>query len=58
MKILACLAGLTASTAWAAHFGGYAAFAAIAPGDKIPAIELHRGFPPEFINMAGTTTMT
>jgi hypothetical protein len=27
-------------------------FAAIAPGAKIPSIELHRGFPPEMINIA------
>lgn len=53
MKILVCLAALTANAASAAHFGGYAAFAAIAPGDKIPPVDMHRGFPPEFINMAG-----
>lgn len=28
------------------------AFAAIAPGNKIPSVKLHRGFPPDFIDIA------
>jgi hypothetical protein len=45
-------AALAATTASAAHFGGYAAaFAAITPGSKIPAINLHSGFPPSMVNM-------
>jgi hypothetical protein len=28
------------------------AFAAIAPGAKIPSVELHKGFPPEMVNIA------
>lgn len=43
MKFLSLLAALTASatTVTASRFGGYAAaFAAITPGSKIPAIDL------------------
>jgi hypothetical protein len=55
MKVLGLFAAL-ASTASAARFAGYStAFAAVAPGDKIPAVELHKGFPPEFINVAEYT---
>jgi hypothetical protein len=53
MKFFSILAALTASTASAASFGGYsAAFAAIAPGSKIPSVELDSGFPPKKVNMA------
>jgi peroxiredoxin len=34
---------------------GAAAFSAIAPGAKIPSIEMDSGFPPEKVNMAEYT---
>ena len=52
MKLLSFLTATLASTASAAHFGGHAAFAAITPGTKIPAVDLHSGFPPSMVNMA------
>jgi hypothetical protein len=53
MKVLSLLVATLASTASAAHFGGHAAaFAAITPGTKLPAVELHSGFPPSMVNMA------
>jgi peroxiredoxin len=39
-----------------ALMAGYASgFAAVAPGDKIPAVDLHRGFPPDMVNIAEYT---
>jgi hypothetical protein len=52
MKLFTILAALTAATTSAAHFGGYAAFAAIKSGQKIPSVDLHSGFPPTMINIA------
>lgn len=52
MKLVSILAATLATTASAAHFGGLAAFAAITPGSKVPAIELDSGFPPAKVDMA------
>jgi hypothetical protein len=30
-------------------------FAAITPGSKIPAVDLHKGFPPDMVNIAEYT---
>ena len=40
----------------AALTAGYASgFAAITPGSKIPAVDLHKGFPPDMVNIAEYT---
>jgi peroxiredoxin len=44
MKFFSLLAATLASTA--------SGFAAITPGTKLPAVEMHSGFPPAMVNMA------
>jgi len=56
MKVSGLIAATLVGAASAARFAGYStAFAAVTPGDKIPAVELHKGFPPEFVNIAEYT---
>jgi hypothetical protein len=68
MKIAAFLAATLSATSVSAFGGHGSAFVSsrasskasstsldIAVGDKIPAIDLHKGFPPEFINIAEYT---
>ena len=47
MKFFGLLAALSATTV--------AGFAAIAPGAKIPSLDMHSGFPPDMVNMAEHT---
>lgn len=52
MKVFVFLAAMLTMTVSAASFGGHkAAFAAIKPGDKVPFVDMHWGFPPQFVNM-------
>lgn len=52
MRLFALLSALLIGNVTSAPFGGRnVAFAAIKPGDKLPMVEMHWGFPPQFINL-------